>query len=271
MNTHDDRATRHRPGRRAWLLAVAATVLLLGLGAVPAVPAGAVAGATLASGGTLTAGQTLTSNDGRFVVAMQTDGNFVLYAEGTPVWHSGTAGAPGAFVVMQPDGNMVVYTGGGQAVWSSGTFRAAGSRAVLQDDGNFVVYTISDFPAWQSGTAGVLDPALDVLGPGESLSAEEGLVSQSLDFLAVMQGDGNLVLYDYEGTVGWQSGTFGNPGALAVMQTDGNLVVYTADGRARWQSGTAGNTGAFAVMQDDGNFVVYSAAGRPRWQSGTAV
>ena len=52
---------------------------------------------------------------------MQDDGNFVLYGlNGEPVWASNTGGFPGANLAVQDDGNMVVYQDG-QALWASDT------------------------------------------------------------------------------------------------------------------------------------------------------
>ena len=56
---------------------------------------------------------------------------------------------------------------------------------------------------------------------------------------AVMQGDGNLVLYDTNNTPHWASGTNGYPGAFAAIQSDGNFVIYQ-NGIARWASNTSG-------------------------------
>jgi hypothetical protein len=43
---------------------------------------------------------------------MQTDGNLVLYdAQQNPLWNSGTPGNPGAFLAVQDDGNVVIYVG----------------------------------------------------------------------------------------------------------------------------------------------------------------
>jgi hypothetical protein len=76
----------------------------------------------------------------------------------------------------------------------------------------------------------------------------------------------------------WASGTSGHPGAHAVMQPDGNLVVYGPNGGpgtggALWASNTGGNAGAYAVLQDDGNLVVYRQASADSrnalWSSGT--
>ncbi|MFE9449550.1 hypothetical protein [Streptomyces sp. NPDC006739] len=66
----------------------------------------------------------------------------------------------------------------------------------------------------------------------------------------------------------WSSGTGGHPGARAVMQNDGNLVVYAPDGHPLWASGTAGHPGARIVVQSDANAVVYGADHRALWSTG---
>jgi hypothetical protein len=59
-------------------------------------------------------------------------------------------------------------------------------------------------------------------------------------------------------------------GTAAIMQADGNFVLYTSSGTPVWASNTAGNTGAYLNVQNDGNVVVYSASGAPLWSTGTA-
>ncbi|MFD4738448.1 hypothetical protein ACFWNR_06935 [Streptomyces virginiae] len=66
----------------------------------------------------------------------------------------------------------------------------------------------------------------------------------------------------------WHSGTGGHPGARAIMQDDGNLVVYSAEGRPLWDTGTAGHPGARVVVQPDANVVVYASDERPLWSNG---
>ncbi len=52
---------------------------------------------------------------------MQGDGNFVLYDQNNdPVWASGTAGNPGADLAVQEDGNLVVYLNG-NPLWATNT------------------------------------------------------------------------------------------------------------------------------------------------------
>ncbi len=61
------------------------------------------------------------------------------------------------------------------------------------------------------------------------------------DIRAVMQGDGNFVLYHLGWMPLWASGTYGHPGSYVVLQNDGNLVVYSPSGRALWATGTQEN------------------------------
>lgn len=84
-------------------------------------------------------------------------------------------------------------------------------------------------------------------------------------------GDGNLVLYDAKNnptlTALWSTGTFGNANAFAVLQADGNLVVFNSTGTtALWNSGSHG-TGLYTLaVQDDGNLVMYQKV----WDTNTS-
>jgi hypothetical protein len=55
------------------------------------------------------------------VCQMQSDGNLVCYnASGQPYWASRTDGHPGARLAVQDDGNVVIYVDG-QPIWATGT------------------------------------------------------------------------------------------------------------------------------------------------------
>ncbi len=101
----------------------------------------------------------------------------------------------------------------------------------------------------------------EYLNPGETRPSVDGR------FRLEYQWDGNLVLY-MGGTALWSSGTYGRSAGRAIMQDDGNFVVYDAEGRDAWSSATCGNPGAYLVVQSDGNMVVYSAVWA-LWASGT--
>jgi hypothetical protein len=108
---------------------------------------------SLLQGMQLHAGQQLGSCDGRFSLAMQTDGNLVLYESSTALWSSNTAGTGGALATMQDDGNFVVYTGAGVALWSSVTAGAGcGAYVAVQNDGNTVIYNSGGTALWSTGT-----------------------------------------------------------------------------------------------------------------------
>lgn len=99
-------------------------------------------------------------------------------------------------------------------------------------------------------------PGPDKLLPGDQLTTNQYLKSTDNRFTFIMQGDGNLVLYQYNVPL-WASNTNGQPVTRCIMQNDGNLVLYDNLNRARWSSRTDGNPGAWLVVQSDGNVVIY--------------
>lgn len=82
--------------------------------------------------------------------------------------------------------------------------------------------------------------------------------SNGISETLIMQTDGNLVLYVSNGKV-WGAGTNrSTPGNFAVMQADGNFVVYDVWQNPIWATGTNGpNT--YLYLQSDGNMVIYRA------------
>jgi hypothetical protein len=101
------------------------------------------------------------------------------------------------------------------------------------------------------------------LGPGGRLTSPDRRAS------AVMQGDGNFVVYGF-GSALWASGTNGKAnGGRLVVQGDGNMVIYSKAGKAVWQSHTYGAGGGGVLqMQGDANLVLY-IGGKARWASNT--
>lgn len=96
--------------------------------------------------------------------------------------------------------------------------------------------------------------------PGGSIRSPSGR------YRLAYQSDGNLVLYDDQSQLAlWSAGTGGTKPGRAVMQGDGNFVIYDAAGVALWASSTTGNPAAYIVLQDDGNLVIYRPDGQPVW------
>lgn len=96
----------------------------------------------------------------------------------------------------------------------------------------------------------------DTLLPQQALAPDQVLRSPNGRVVLNYQLDGNLVLY-LDGQPQWNSQTAGHAPGQAVMQGDGNFVVYDNDGAPAWSSGTAGHDGAVVTVQDDGNCVLY--------------
>jgi hypothetical protein len=142
------------PAVRRRVRAALGTVLLLALLAtvLGASPARAEAGGdSLLAGETLQPGQWISG--GGDTLAMQDDGNLVLYAPGqTPIWASNTHGDNGAWLSMQADGDLVVVAPDGKPLWTSGTADHSGAALILQSDGNAVIYTLANVPIWATGT-----------------------------------------------------------------------------------------------------------------------
>jgi hypothetical protein len=169
---------------------------------------------------------------------MQTDGNLVIY-ESTwvmqPLWHTRTSDSSGVLLVLQDDGHLVLYRPDGTALWSSNT--SPGERAVR-----------------------------NVLSGGKRLRYFESLVSPNFLFRAIMQSDGNFVVYGGYGA-NWATHT-GHAYSNLAMSAGGDAVnvAFPYDVPA-WHTGTAGNPGAVLVLQNDGNLVVYAPGGRALWAS----
>lgn len=111
----------------------------------------------------------------------------------------------------------------------------------------------------------------------EYLATNVYLESQNEAYFAVMQSDGNFVVYVSPHFVSanalWASGTHGKgvgPFKL-VMQSDNNLVVYDSKGTPTWASGThnRGSQPAKLIMQNDGNLVIYDGGNRAIWATNT--
>lgn len=105
----------------------------------------------------------------------------------------------------------------------------------------------------------------DVLKPGQRLRPGSVAVSRSGQYRLRLHARLGLAAVGPDGIV-WASMHRVPKGASAIMQKDGNLVVYTKAGRPLWSTGTHGNPGAHLVVQDNGDMVVWHE-GRPLWAS----
>ena len=108
------------------------------------------------------------------------------------------------------------------------------------------------------------------LTDGDQLSAGQSLASCNGEFVLAMQGLGSLVLYQ-NGTDIWASNPDGSTAVRAILQDDGNFVLYNSSSKPVWDSDTDDNPGDSLVVQNDGNVVIYSASGAVLWDTRTNV
>jgi hypothetical protein len=225
-------------------------------------------GDTMLAGQGLTPDQRITSQDKRFALIYQMDGNLVLYKIDTtpyvPLWMSGTNGKPLGICIMESSGNLVIYSEG-QVIWSSNIRNSTkDSHFIIQNDGNGVIYQPNQKAVWVTSTQ--LPRAHgNTIRAGEILNVGQSITSTNQQFTLTYQVDGNLVLCK-NGLPLWASGTQGQGVGVCIMQEDGNLVIYTADSRAIWASNTNTKPKNSFVLQDDERGVIYQQDGTPIWE-----
>jgi hypothetical protein len=120
---------------------------------------------------TATSDDRLTSEDGRFIAALQSDGNFAVYriSPWTALWASSWCGQTSfgdVYGVMQGDGNFVLYPNAGSPVrWATSWWQTepacisnqqtefgVGIYMIMQNDGNLVMYKPGYGAVWASNT-----------------------------------------------------------------------------------------------------------------------
>jgi hypothetical protein len=226
---------------------------------------------SLSSGQSLKVNQYLLSPDRQSTLNLQGDGNLVLYSDFLPVWANYIANSAVNSLNMQPDGNLVEYDSSNKPLWASNTSGNPGAYLTTQTDGNLVLYSSTNQPLWQSNTVSVPNHLSRI---NNSLAIGKIYINQSLEtadrnYQLMMQGDGNLVLYNNSTPI-WASMTVGKSVSYLAMQGDGNLVLYNTQGAPVWASYTNGNTGSTLNMQPDGNLVIYNSAWHPIWSTNTS-
>ncbi|NID16010.1 GDSL-type esterase/lipase family protein [Luteibacter yeojuensis] len=101
------------------------------------------------NGQTIADGTEIRSCNGRYLLGLQGDGNFVLYDGGVPAWATVTTlGKSIAVAQMQPTGNLMLFDVTGRPVWASNTDGHAGAILRLQDDSGLNIFDASGRTLW---------------------------------------------------------------------------------------------------------------------------
>ncbi|MBQ0927826.1 DUF4241 domain-containing protein [Saccharopolyspora endophytica] len=201
--------------------------------------------------------ESLTSENGRFSLVHQDDGNIVLYENESmrAWWASNTCGADTALCALRETDGLVLFAPSGRRIWSTGAVRPA-ATLVVRDDGNVTITDVDGEIAWTSDSTAAVPGGPAAIGdrmlPGQTLG-RQSLTSPSGRHTLTHQDDGNLVLYSNEGRGAlWASNTQFHGTGRCKLLDDGDLVLYDKRGGAVWSTGTAGNPGAQLTVGDDG-------------------
>ena len=106
----------------------------------------------------------------------------------------------------------------------------------------------------------------DSLAKGEQLYFGQQLTSRNRRFKAVMQLDGNFVLFAGERPL-WATNTVGR-GYRVMMQRDGSLILSDKDRSPLWVVDTLFE-GNYLICQDDGNLALYLSNRTLFWSTKT--
>ena len=107
----------------------------------------------LAQGQSLAPGQGIRSPDGQTLFVHQTDGNVVVYHGSRALWASRTNGHATRTLAMQTDGNLVLYSSTNAPLWYTRTNGRVITSLIVQNDCNVVLYQ-NGAPIWATGTNG---------------------------------------------------------------------------------------------------------------------
>lgn len=103
-----------------------------------------------------------------------------------------------------------------------------------------------------------LPATVDYLAPGCKLELGQSLASENGTAQLTLQVNGELALFNVaDGRQTWSSMTMGSPATYALMQNDGNLVLYNNQQLIIWSSQTQGNPGAYLVLENNGKMYLY--------------
>ena len=124
----------------------------------------------------------------------------------------------------------------------------------------------------------IVPQASSTLPGGKSLKEGEYLDSGN-GYYAVMQSDGNLVLYRTRNWIPsnayWHTNTsgFGKPKYRLVMQTEGNLFIEDSRKLKYFTTRTykVGKKPYKLILQTDANLVLYDGDNKPIWASNTGT
>ncbi|GAA4681077.1 GH25 family lysozyme [Frondihabitans cladoniiphilus] len=171
------------------------------------------------------------------------------------------------FIARYTSGALPGTLPAGWPTWSFWQWADSGTFPGDQDVFNGNAYALRSLAL--GGSVGLVSDgatSASTIATNARLNSGDTRVSPNGQYMLLMQGDGNLVVYG-NGRALWWSGTSGNGGAFLLLQGDGNVVIYNANSQAIWSTGTM-NSGALPTLylQSSGDFALSTSYGVP-WRT----
>lgn len=235
-------------------------------GDVPTPPRSYPVYTSVKAGAVLNKGEAKFSPNRIYRLAVEDNGNVVLYKNDIKIGETLTGGKGVVKLKVQNDGNLVAYDQSEKAIWATGTNGKGGSSTtlVVQDDGDVVLIDGGN-TFWQTNTKNVFTQAEvtnSTLKAEQSLTADKReIYSGSKKYKLALQSDGDVVFLNNNEPI-WSANTTGQKIDAFKLQNDGNLVAYAPGGVAKWKSETNGKGNGdktTLLVQEDGNLVVYKS------------
>jgi len=176
----------------------------------------------------------------------------------------------GHHAYFQDDGNFVVYSEENEALWSTRTNVdypkqkldfVCRSRAICSLEFSDGTDSYDGKQEWSPRNFYCRGKDLQA---GDRLDPTEFICSENNDHRAGMDHMGDLGLW-IRGRKRTSMDTFSSYGNHLEMQGDGNLVLYDFKNQVLWSSNTHNNPGAHASISDDGVLSVLSSTGETLW------
>lgn len=108
----------------------------------------------------------------------------------------------------------------------------------------------------------------NILWPNSQLQLGDFLTSQQGNYTLTLRTDGTLAIQNVNTSTEHIMAAFDTANRL-IMQGDGNLVLYDSNNFALFNTGTEGKPGTILIIQDDGNLVLYQFPAPVNWASNT--
>jgi hypothetical protein len=255
--------------------------------------------ATLLVGKTLKEGSSLYSENLKYALELQKDGNVFIFNypngllkspnERNAIWSSNSASEKhkGFVLTLNKNGAITVLNSKNKVHWESNSKIAKVSNKLflkLLDNGNLVILDKTAKPVWDLYTVyyhASKNFVSNSLESGQSIGMGRSLISKNNKFSLDVQYDGNLVIYEYPNGIANNSNrkpvwftdvplpTPANSPFRLKLNKDGNLVLNDNHKKTVWSSGSQQknfkNAKYKLVLNKNGNLLILDKSGKTIW------